>query len=396
MSSAPETAAPENADSAVSHIPALDGLRGSAILFVMLHHFYGFGANQGYLDTTFLKTFWGLAGFFWCGVDLFFVLSGFLITSILLNTKESPSYFRSFYGRRAVRIFPLYFICLFLYYYAPLGFLHNSPLRPTHQIWFWTYLANWKTGMWPLDELSHFWSLCVEEQFYFIWPLAVWLAPRRAFPWLCGGVIAASLSAGFAFEVADLPKLFVFMASVPRMEALVLGALLAWLIRQSWLHRITGQLKLMVPLTCGLMLVCALNPPYFRSFYTLQFLIIGVGFSAVLLHCVTCPDSFFVRLMGSRFLRSFGKYSYAIYVLHQMVFYFAGTYTFIALKPFISSDPLLLALMFTSMFSASYLAGFLCWHLLEKHFLRLKKYLPYQVGVPANPEPEGLAETAAV
>src|SRR5208282_4829571 len=142
--------------------------------------FYELGINKAYLDATSLRMVWGLASFGWSGVDLFFVLSGFLITSILLNTKESPQYFKSFYGRRAVRIFPLYFTCLFLCYSVPA--VHSALGSPdkANQIWFWTYLANWKIGLWRQDAatcgaLIHFWSLCVEEQFYLIWPLVVWM-----------------------------------------------------------------------------------------------------------------------------------------------------------------------------------------------------------------------------
>jgi len=366
----------------------------------MFYHFYEFGRIKPYLDSTFLKPLWGTASFGWVGVDLFFVLSGFLITSILLNTKESPKYFKSFYGRRAVRIFPLYFLCLLIYYHVPLSIFHHpeGQLYEGHQIWFFTYLANWKTGLWVSDELSLFWSLCVEEQFYLIWPLVVWVTGRRAFPWVCLGVIAASLGTGIAFEFAGLPRMFILMATVPRAQALVFGSLLAWFVRQSWLFRVTEYLKLVLPASFGLMLVCALNPSYFRGLYTLEMLIAAVSFSSLLLCCVTESDGLAARIMRSRLLCSFGKYSYAIYVLHAWVMYYVAHFVSNTLGPHVSSPALLLTAFFVAVFSAGYLAGVLSWHVLEKHFLRLKRFFPYAGSplAPASSEPAVLAEAAVI
>jgi peptidoglycan/LPS O-acetylase OafA/YrhL len=194
IDSSTESPVSKRPDGAVSHIPALDGLRGTAIILVILCHCYIFEGLDAYFAST--VPLLRIAQFGWCGVELFFVLSGFLITSILFNTKQSPSYFKSFYGRRALRIFPLYFAVLLVFYYGPHSFFHVYRFEPSHKIWFFTYLANWKLGFWPVHELTLFWSLCVEEQFYLIWPLVVWVTAKRAFPWMCLGVIAASLAAG--------------------------------------------------------------------------------------------------------------------------------------------------------------------------------------------------------
>ncbi len=384
----------KSCDSAVSRIPALDGLRGIAILLVLVCHFYEFRDISIYLDRFSWRKIWGLAAFGWSGVDLFFALSGFLITSILFNTKETPGYFRSFYGRRVVRIFPLYFICVFSLFHLHIPALQYSPdgrwigIDPSHEIWFWTYIANWKTATWGPDQLSHFWSLCVEEQFYFIWPLVVWLTGKRTFPWLCLGVIVASVCTGVGFELAGFSRVFVFASSFPRVEAIVLGSLIAWLVRHKWVNKVTGQLKIVIPAFFGLMLICALNPPYFRGFYTLEFLIAGLAWSAILLHCVTNSSGMFVRLTQGCFLRTFGKFSYAIYVWHRMVFYYLGFFMGDLLKRWNLLDSVKLFLLFVSFFSASLLAGFLSWHFFEKHFLRLRSFLPYKVGSPSLSERE--------
>lgn len=392
INSAHQTAESNSSDSAVSRIPALDGLRGTAILLVIFCHFYIFPGVEPYLDSTALKTVWGIARFGWCGVELFFVLSGFLITSILLNTKESPRYFKSFYGRRAVRIFPLYFAVLLIYYYGPHSFFHPYQFDPPNKILFLTYLANWKMGFWPVNELTLFWSLCVEEQFYLIWPLVVWIAGKRSFPWICLGVIAASFASGIGIEFAGYPELVIWTTSVPRLQAIVMGALLAWLIRQGCLSKVAEHLKLVIPMSFGLMFLCALNPPYFRGYHTIVFLVCAISWSALLLHCYTRQDGLAARIMRCRILRAVGKYSYAIYVLHACVMFYVVHFAFRALRPYVASNAVLLTEIFALVLAGCYVAGFLSWHLLETHFLRLKKYFPYRVSSPVSSKPE----TAAV
>ncbi len=132
------------------HLPGLDGIRGLAILLVMTVHFIGGAVAETPLQKFFVKA----AVHGWMGVDLFFVLSGFLITGILLGSKNKPRYFRNFYARRALRIFPLYYVVLIaLFLILPL-LVKPSPLLEiarSHQIWLWTYTSNffiaW-TGTW--------------------------------------------------------------------------------------------------------------------------------------------------------------------------------------------------------------------------------------------------------
>jgi peptidoglycan/LPS O-acetylase OafA/YrhL len=151
-------------NSARAYYPALDGVRGLAILMVVFFHNFGF-ANYFY--------------FGWLGVDLFFVLSGFLITEILLKTVGKSNYLKNFFLKRALRIFPLYYTVLivsifFLSLIPTLG--DNLGYYVDNQIWLWTFLQNWlfifnepeKTNF-----LVHFWSLAVEEQFYLVWPFLI-------------------------------------------------------------------------------------------------------------------------------------------------------------------------------------------------------------------------------
>jgi hypothetical protein len=116
----------------------------------------------------------------WSGVDLFFVLSGFLITGILLDSRESHGYFRTFYARRVLRIFPLFFAYLFLvlvvFRYAWIWYSGRDLWSATNPWWYFSYLLNWKPDHGYNDlYLGHLWSLAIEEQFYLVWPLVVWL-----------------------------------------------------------------------------------------------------------------------------------------------------------------------------------------------------------------------------
>ncbi len=121
------------------HFPALDGLRGLAALMVVAHH----SAATYWHFNVFDKAYIRATSFLWVGVDLFFILSGFLITGILLNTRTSPTYFRTFYGRRAVRIFPLYYTFLAIFYFVvPILGVQLAGIDLKSEPWQWTYTAN--------------------------------------------------------------------------------------------------------------------------------------------------------------------------------------------------------------------------------------------------------------
>jgi peptidoglycan/LPS O-acetylase OafA/YrhL len=166
------------------HVPELDGIRGLAIAMVMALHF----VNNAVIPTNVVEraaiklTNYGL----W-GVDLFFVLSGFLSTGILIDSKGRPGYFANFYARRTLRIFPLYYaVLLLLTVLIPAAVLQafDPQLLTLRPMWPWLYLYGTNVYLGPqtsfsIPYVSHFWSLAVEEHFYLVWPLLVWwLTPR--------------------------------------------------------------------------------------------------------------------------------------------------------------------------------------------------------------------------
>jgi peptidoglycan/LPS O-acetylase OafA/YrhL len=172
-----------------ARIPALDGIRGIAILCVMLYHFTFYGGIEPTLIVD--KVYYHTALVGWFGVDLFFVLSGFLITGILYDTASAPQYFRNFYARRVLRIFPLYYGTLAVFFFLiPLVIDISDTFEELlrDQLWYWSYLVNVQIALeyWPsFFALGHFWSLAVEEQFYLVWPLVVFFLKRRSLIAIC-------------------------------------------------------------------------------------------------------------------------------------------------------------------------------------------------------------------
>src|SRR5438045_2849128 len=166
-----------------AYVPELDGVRGLAILGVMALHFVGTIAPTNVLERALAKA----AGYGVWGVDLFFVLSGFLITGILYDSKASSRYLRDFYMRRALRIFPLYYGVLFvLFVLIPRDMLSrvDPQLGAARdlQVWVWPYLTNVYLGAgqtWSIPYISHFWSLAIEEHFYLVWPFVILLLSRE-------------------------------------------------------------------------------------------------------------------------------------------------------------------------------------------------------------------------
>jgi peptidoglycan/LPS O-acetylase OafA/YrhL len=310
-----------------AHYQALDGLRGLAILLVFMVHAYGTADHFKASRLGSVLTFG--AGCGWIGVDLFFVLSGFLITGILMDTLSGPGFFRSFYIRRTLRIFPLFYGVFFLL--ALLTPLLHLEWRLGH-IAYLFYCQNIALAfdpkllnVPPAVFLGPYWSLAVEEQYYMLWPLAIWLLrDQRKIMRLCLALIICCILLRFVvLRVApNQAALYVVYWELPtHCDGLLLGSWLALAMRRWPVEVLWRRMQWLVWLAIAAFLCVGV---YTRTLFfttpameTVGFAAIPVIFAGLLLRCFV-PGSWELRIFSAPFLRFLGRYSYGMYVYHVL------------------------------------------------------------------------------
>jgi peptidoglycan/LPS O-acetylase OafA/YrhL len=377
------------------HIEIIDALRGIAILLVLFFHFCEGLDGLSRVESA----FYGLFRVGWMGVDLFFVLSGFLITGILVDTNGRPRQMLTFYMRRTLRIFPLYFAFLTaVFIIIPLfepalsrhhltGAMHTfggllNPSARQNQIWFWTYATNFLETFRPggAGSYSHFWSLAVEEQFYLVWPLLLTrLSLPRALS-LCRYSFFAALALRLALLYFGQGQAANLMMPC-RMDSLAAGAYvaIAWrmgridsaFVRRARIAVVVAPLLLMGVFIFQGFQLNAIDP-FVRS---IGYSIIAVLFGSLLTLCVMGGEFGWLNLPV---FRMFGKYSYAIYVLHRP--FHPILFSLLSLSAITASwhSPMLRLLPFLFLAPIASLAmGKLSWELWERHFLSLRKVFNY-------------------
>ena len=363
--------------------PALDGLRAAAFVMVFFRHYAGLP--------------WG-----WAGVDLFFVLSGFLITGILFDTRDDTHRVRNFYVRRTLRIFPLYYgIILAIFLATP--FLHWD------WNWHWliwpAYLGNYARYFHPtlinspMDQfanfepsapfggrhltlyLGHCWSLCVEEQFYLVWPwLVFWIRDRRKLLVLCAITLPLCLAmrlAGQHFLPGWMVDADILDRTTPfRLDALLLGGLLALWLRGPGAAALLRAARIAAPFVVIILLLWAIFTPsghLWRSPYIFPQwsftwgLTVTEMIAAILILLAIQPGSFIYRIFSLRPLRWLGRISYGAYVLHDIPHAIFSRIGVVLAPRYASELTAAIALVFTVV------AAWLSFRFFETPFLNLKE-----------------------
>ena len=369
-----------------AYTPALDGLRGLAIILVLFHHYT---ILQPVTDVDRMLIAIPLIG--WCGVDLFFVLSGFLITGILIDARGSDRYFVSFYARRTLRIFPLYYLIVFL----SLIVLPRVPAAeallagdnpPRDQAPYWLYLTNFavaERGAFSHGILDVAWSLAIEEQFYLLWAVLVWMCPPRLLGPVCGALIMLPAIARSLAVARGVEPIDAYVLTFYRADALATGALLAWLLRAGWLQR-AGRAGLAVAAgaAAAVIAICV----YEGDSWWWQPLMQQAGYSVLAVTgagmlvaaVVQRHDSRWPRLLSAGWLRAFGKYSYCLYLIHLPVMRIVRAYVLAPAEFSIFGSVWVGQLIFYAVATpAAFGLAWLSWRYFEAPILRLKARFPY-------------------
>lgn len=375
-----------------THLKALDGIRGIAILCVLVFHgavYFESGDGGEYWVTELFK-----AG--WLGVDLFFVLSGFLITGILLDTRESTRFYGVFYLRRFLRIAPLYFLVLSVIFgILPLVWSFSSPslsFLNRNQGWFWAYLPNWgfvyhRRAFGNADWLwlDHFWSLAVEEQFYIVWPFIVRRLRESSLIIVCLVLAFGSLFLRISLSIAGLSAGSLYFPTPCRLDGLALGSIVAVIVRtqvdRTRVARFFGGVGLFAVASIAAIFVLR------RGFRFSDHLCLTVGIflfsiasmSLVARVALSRDEGGRGGILKSTILGWVGKYSYGTYVLHHLLL----PWMLITFSPTLFAQwtgPGVLSKFATivAVIACSLAVGYVSWHLWEKWFLSLKRYAPYK------------------
>ena len=340
----------------------LNGVRGLAALMIMYFHF--FQTIKPYQNSVF-NFFYKFSHFGQTGVTLFFVLSGFLISRILLSSKNTDNYFSSFYIRRSLRIFPLFYLFLVLTYYI-VPWLAHQPIVPFSKQWsYWFYLQNFAiTFNWDQIGLRHLWSLAVEEHFYLFWPFLIYfLNPRQL-----------KISVYIIFAVALIVRLVLlnqhynpFYFTFTNIDALSLGSLIA-------LHELSGESKF----NYGRLFIIVFIPTVLLWVFfggsgnifiqVIKLPLIAIAYYALIGFLISPSAGRAVKkVLDSGFFDYSGRISYGLYIYHPVIFHL---YLDSSLnKGFFSS--LIIC------FGLAYIIASISFYFFEAQFLKLKKYFEY-------------------
>lgn len=349
----------------------LEGLRGVAVFLVMISHFV---INQYLVQYQFLVLgSWG--------VNLFFVLSGFLITEILLkdiyHEEGNKKILKKFYIRRTLRIFPIYYLSILVLYFLN---VENSDQATVYAA---TYTYNWYhfiTGA-SSPAMAHFWSLCVEEQFYLIWPMLLIIVKPRHHLKLIIIMMAIGFGSRLLYVGLHLHNYSDFVyTTIACLDCLGMGALLAWLKLNNpeFLRKILKHSSVPVLLTIITVAVSRAGNEIFYITSTLLTALVGfyiIGNGAM--HRFT----FFGKLLDNKQLRYVGRISYGVYVYHWIFFVLLHDSIVAWLRAMLAEVPALAVLkanvyvlLFVVFVAITVAAAYISYKIIELPVIRLRSF----------------------
>lgn len=361
----------------IKHFKELDGVRGMAALLVMAFHFFQSGLGNG-LPAFITK----IAVFGQTGVTLFFVLSGFLITRILFQSKQADNYFASFYMRRFLRIFPLYYLVLILFYFVIPSFDGTEQVPFPLQWPYWFYCQNLAlTFKWPQNGPMHFWSLAVEEHFYLLWPLLVYYLSIKQIRIATYVIVAIS----FIVRVILIANGYgVFFFTLTTVDALALGSLLA--VKENTIgaaKREYHKYIFFISFFLTIIVWFFVGAKGWLWVQTIKLPLVAFVYYGFLGWVIAEDGNIVTRkiLCGKPFLYT-GKISYGLYVYHPFIFHYLAKY-------FKTGN---IALNILLSFSLSYMLASISYYLFERPILSFKKYFEYSFTSNPAHEPSSISQ----
>ncbi len=306
----------------LNRIPELDGLGGVAILLVFGFHYL----NNQLVDSAYSigRIVYKVTSIGWIGVDLFFVLSGFLIGSILLRTRQSDSFFRTFYFRRIARIVPNYFLILAVFmiiksipYFSSNYFLAGNDVIPG-----WAYFTMLNNIYMALlnnmgnPAMSISWSIAIEEQFYILFPFMVYFIREKWLPWFLLLVIVAACLTRMSFS-GWIPA-YVLLPS--RMDSIAFGVLVAYVNWKSDLPQLVAKYFYPLIVLMGLdFLLCGYLSVRYGDLGVVKHSLFAFLFAGCLLFALTMRKSLYSSLLRNGILGWIGSISYSLYLVHYFM-----------------------------------------------------------------------------
>jgi len=371
------------------HIPVLDGVRAYAVLLVCLVHFFQVDETGLYEANKYLGIFlFKFSQIGLRGVELFFLLSGFLITGILIESKNSPKYFTTFYARRFIRIFPLYYFVLAVSFFVLPNLLPIDKAGVEvidNQFWLWAYISNlshffsfeaWDASL-NFPSFGHFWSLSVEEHFYVFWPLLISFANKKWLPrimWFIVGVSAFSVL--FVYFTNDLIPILKW-STIRCAGVLSLGGIIAYYSKDRVIFEKFIALSRKMILPFGILFIIVNYIPRQYIFHEVLTFFLSVFFFFCLIILTISHNRLSNRVFNHKYLFFIGKISYGIYIYHGMLRPYFKEYIYENLHIYVQNG-IIASTLYTIICTAiSILIAWISWQLIEQPILKLKKYFKY-------------------